>query len=128
MCSFCIVPFVRGRERSRDPETIYREFKELSDQGFKEVTLLGQNVNSYNFLNDEEEIEENTELSNDGFRTIYKPTKKGFQFTDLLNELSKINPEIRIRFTSPRNKKTKTRSKEFPQRIIKIDKRETKYL
>lgn len=78
MCSFCVVPFTRGRERSRPMESILKEIQQLSDEGYKEVTLLGQNVNSYK----------------DGENT----------FTALMDAASLINPEIRFRFSSPHPK------------------------
>ncbi len=78
MCSFCVVPFTRGRERSRPMESILGEIRQLSDEGYKEVTLLGQNVNSYK----------------DGENT----------FTALMDAASLINPEIRFRFSSPHPK------------------------
>jgi len=79
-CSFCIVPYVRGRERSREPERILSEIKELSEQGYKEITLLGQNVNSY------------------------KGNDKIKNFADLLNEVCKIEGIERVRFISPHPK------------------------
>ena len=74
-CSFCIVPFTRGRERSRDVKSIVTEVKKAVDQGFVEITLLGQNVNSYNF--------------------------DGKSFADLLLTVSEIKGVKRIRYTSP---------------------------
>lgn len=85
MCSFCVVPFTRGRERSRPIESILTEIQQLSDEGYKEVTLLGQNVNSYK----------------DGLNT----------FTTLMDRASRINPEIRFRFSSPH-------PKDFPDDLL----------
>ena len=79
-CSFCIVPYVRGRERSREPERILEEIKVLAEEGYKEITLLGQNVNSYK--------------GNDVIKN----------FADLLNEICKIDGIERVRFTSPHPK------------------------
>lgn len=87
MCSFCVVPFTRGRERSRPMNSILGEVKQLSDEGYKEITLLGQNVNSYL----------------DGENT----------FTRLMDEASKINPEIRFRFSSPH-------PKDFPDDLLHL--------
>lgn len=77
-CTYCIVPYTRGRERSRNPQDILKEIIHLKESGFKEVTLLGQNVNSYYWKNDNED----------------------FNFHDLLELAAKNNPEMRIRFTT----------------------------
>lgn len=81
-CSYCIVPYVRGRERSRDPEDIINEIEELARSGYKEVTLLGQNVNSY---------------KGNGNLGITK-------FSELLRAVNKISGIERIRFVSPHPK------------------------
>lgn len=78
-CSYCIVPYTRGRERSREPESILQELQELRREGFKEATLLGQNVNSYHFVEE------------DG-RVIDFPT--------LLATVAEAAPDMRIRFTT----------------------------
>ena len=78
-CHYCIVPYTRGRERSRDVESILRECRDLRDRGFKEVTLLGQNVNSYRAVDDE------------GHET---------GFPRLLQTVARAVPEMRVRFTT----------------------------
>jgi len=100
MCTYCIVPFTRGRERSRPIASILDEVRQLSDQGVKEITLLGQNVNSYRDLSKSEIIlstTTETQLAK-GFKTVYKNKRGGLRFSDLLDKVSSINPEIRIRY------------------------------
>ncbi|XDV51937.1 hypothetical protein PO909_020729 [Leuciscus waleckii] len=111
MCSYCIVPFTRGRERSRPLSSIVEEVRMLSDQGVKEVTLLGQNVNSYRDLSEEQLIcsNGNTKLSR-GFKTVYHTKQGGLRFADLLDRVSLIDPDMRIRFTSPH-------PKDFPDEV-----------
>lgn len=113
MCSYCIVPFTRGRERSRPVSSILEEVRLLSDQGVKEVTLLGQNVNSYRDTSEEQfSGPEPTQLSR-GFSTVYRGRKGGLRFVDLLDRVSQINPEMRVRFTSPH-------PKDFPDEVLHL--------
>ena len=81
-CHYCIVPYTRGRERSRDVESILREVKDLHDRGFKEVTLLGQNVNSY------------------GLTPAGKRIEGGVSFAELLHMVAQSVPDMRVRFTT----------------------------
>ncbi|KAG9353319.1 hypothetical protein JZ751_017896 [Albula glossodonta] len=111
MCSYCIVPFTRGRERSRPVSSILEEVRILSDQGVKEVTLLGQNVNSYRDTSEEQFCGPEPAQLSRGFGTIYRPRKGGLRFADLLERVSRIDPEMRIRFTSPH-------PKDFPDEVV----------
>ncbi|KAK9864446.1 hypothetical protein WJX84_002398 [Apatococcus fuscideae] len=111
LCAFCIVPFTRGRERSRPLQSILDEVKRLSDRGVKEVTLLGQNVNSYTDFSHVPGPRPLPDQSDpfssyaQGFSSIYKPRRQGAKvFADLLHEVAAVNPEMRIRFTSPHPK------------------------
>lgn len=87
MCSFCVVPFTRGRERSRNPLSIVAEAKDLFEQGYREVTLLGQNVDSYRWnINKKGEIEDKEQ------ETV--------NFAQLLEKVAHVNPLLRVRFST----------------------------
>ncbi|EDV41519.1 uncharacterized protein Dana_GF17521 [Drosophila ananassae] len=103
MCTYCIVPFTRGRERSRPLESILTEVRALQEQGVKEVTLLGQNVNSYRDGGTSQEKDPNS-VPVPGFKTVYKPKSGGITFSRLLRSVAEAVPEMRIRFTSPHPK------------------------
>ena len=96
-CSYCIVPYVRGRERSRKPKDIINEVKELANQGYKEIMLLGQNVNSY--LRSEMSAIEQGKLID-----VNEDYKEINSFAKLLKEINKIDGIERIRFISPHPK------------------------
>jgi tRNA-2-methylthio-N6-dimethylallyladenosine synthase len=87
MCSFCVVPFTRGRERSRDPESIVHEARELVLKGYKEVTLLGQNVDSYKW-----------NITAKG--EVVDPNAEVVKFAGLLEKVAQVSPELRIRFST----------------------------
>jgi len=80
MCAFCVVPFTRGRERSRDADSIVRECADLFDKGYKEVTLLGQNVDSYYWMDE--------------------AAGKVVTFAQLLEKVALIHPDLRVRFST----------------------------
>ena len=92
MCTFCVVPFTRGRERSRDPKSILAEIKELEENGYKEITLLGQNVDSYLWYGGG--------LKKDFKKASEIQKKTSINFAKLLDIVAKSFPKFRIRFTT----------------------------
>lgn len=133
MCSFCIVPWTRGRERSRDPTSILGEIRRLSESGVREVTLLGQNVNSYHFVEKgrpsmiggrkrARKVFDPT-VSRGGFSNLYKlrgdPLPRGedpvasMRFAELLAAVADVDKGVRIRFTSPH-------PKDFPPELLTV--------
>ena len=87
MCSFCVVPFTRGRERSRDPHTIVEECKDLYSRGYREVTLLGQNVDSYRW-----------NISSKG--EVKNPEEPTTNFAQLMEMVALVSPDLRVRFST----------------------------
>lgn len=90
MCSFCVVPFTRGRERSRDPRSIVKEAQDLFARGYREVTLLGQNVDSYKWSAEE----------NNKARIEKTGVEKIVSFADLLEMVARVHPDLRVRFST----------------------------
>ena len=93
MCAYCVVPYTRGIERSRDPQTILREVKEVFDAGYREVTLLGQNVNSYRWKNEQGEVV--------------------VDFPKLMEMVAEVSPLLRVRFAT-------SHPKDLSDRLIEV--------
>ncbi|MCK5907296.1 MAG: MiaB/RimO family radical SAM methylthiotransferase, partial [Flavobacteriales bacterium] len=92
MCTFCVVPYTRGRERSRDPETIIKEVKGLHHQGYKEITILGQNVDSYLWYGGG--------AKKDFTKASEEKQKNALRFSELLDMVAQAVPKMRLRFAT----------------------------
>ena len=121
MCSYCIVPFTRGRERSRPADSIAREVAALAAEGYREVTLLGQNVNSYADASALHQAGGDDDVASagvpavlvPGFQTKVPPPRAAVRFGGLLERLAIAHPEMRFRFTSPH-------PKDFPDDVLHV--------
>jgi MiaB/RimO family radical SAM methylthiotransferase len=117
MCSYCVVPFTRGRERSRPFDSIVGEIEHLLEEGIKEVVLLGQNVNSYHDKSEAALLaqpQSSYHTSNEGFSNLYRLRGgTGYYFSDLVEAVSDLDPELRVRFTSPH-------PKDYPPELLQL--------
>ena len=111
MCTFCVVPFTRGRERSRSPETILNEARDLFEKGYKEVTLLGQNVDSYLWYGKEGLKKDYKHLSDE-------EKAQSMNFAQLMEQVALISPKLRVRFSTSHPKDI---TDEFLETMAKYD-------
>lgn len=111
MCTFCVVPFTRGRERSRNPESILAEARDLFEKGFREVTLLGQNVDSYLWYGKEGLKKDYKNLSDE-------EKAQSMNFAQLMEQVALISPKLRVRFSTSHPKDI---TDEFLETMAKYD-------